>query len=253
MEKTVKLQLQLREAQFVTIECDWTETCITTNARIVHVALTEKVSDHNWRSVDSQNYGWVGGVVNGAKSGWGKEHSLECVLCWNLFQSESKWRVFVCESSKWMSEVGEILDEYLDDSYCSKECMHFRKVSTRAPIDNLVNLNRVRNMTFGSADMAYNCDFTSTNKWFLTGEHSSTIFHSLHDLIDILEVLPNEVVNSAILQNCLEDSIIILISRHGAANGYVVNIWNSICWDFRLKDVSYVIMEYGNCVCPSHW
>ena len=107
--------------------------------------------------------------------------------------------------------------------------------------------------TFGSADMAYNCDFVSTNKGLLTGKHSSTIFHMLHYSIDILEVFPNEAANATIFQNSLKDSIIILISRCRAVNRYIVNIWNSIFWNFRLKDVSYIVMEYGNCICPSHW
>ena len=122
----------------------------------------------------------------------------------------------------------------------------------RAPIDNLVNLNRVQNLTFRSANLAYNCDFMSADKQLLTGKSSSTIFHMLHYLINILEVFPNEAVNAAIFWNSLEDSIIILISRCRATNRYIVDIWNGIFWNFRLKDVSYIIVEYGNCVCPSH-
>ena len=151
-----------------------------------------------------------------------------------------------------MSKMGKILDENTDDPYCSKECAYFRKVSAGAPIDDLVNLNRVQNMTFRSADMAYSCDFVGADKRLLTRKCSSTIFHTLHYSIDILEVLPNEVENTAIFQNSLEDSIIVLISRHRAANGYVVDIWNSIFWNFGLKDVSYVIVEYGNHVHPTH-
>ena len=63
-----------------------------------------------------------------------------------------------------MSEVGKVPDEYSDDSYCSKECVNLRKVGTWTPIDNLVNLNGVRNTTFGGTNMAYNCDFASTHK-----------------------------------------------------------------------------------------
>ena len=151
-----------------------------------------------------------------------------------------------------MSEAGKVLDEYLDNSYRSEECMDLRKVSTGASIGNLVNLNRVWNTTFGCADMAYNCDFASADKRLLTGKCSSTIFHTLHNSIDILEVLPNEAANATIFQNSLEDSIIILISRCGAVNGYVVDIQYSISWDFRLKDMSYIVVKYGNRVCPSH-
>ena len=65
-------------------------------------------------------------------------------------------------------------------------------------------------------------------------------------------MLPNEVANSAILRNCLEGSIIVLIGRRGAANRHIINIWNSIFWNFGLKDVGYVIMKYGNRIHPSH-
>ena len=53
MEKTIKFQLWLREVRFMIIECDWTEMHIAMNAWIVSIALTEKVSDHNWQSVNS--------------------------------------------------------------------------------------------------------------------------------------------------------------------------------------------------------
>ena len=63
-----------------------------------------------------------------------------------------------------MREVGEVLDEYSDDSYRSEECMDLGKVGAGAPIDDLVNLNGVRNMTFRGTNMAYNCDFMSAYK-----------------------------------------------------------------------------------------
>ena len=152
-----------------------------------------------------------------------------------------------------MSEVGEVPDEYSDNSYHSEECADLRKVGAGAPIDNLVNFNGVQNTTFGGTNMAYNCDFASTYKQLLTGERSSTIFHMLHYLIDILEVLPNEAANSAVLRNCLEGTIIVLIGRCGSTNRHVINIRNSIFWNFGLKDVSYIVMKYGNRICPSHW
>ena len=151
-----------------------------------------------------------------------------------------------------MHEVGEVPDEYLDDSYLSEECADLRKVSAWTPIDDCVYFNRVWNMTFGGTNMAYNCDFTSTDKRLLTGESSSTIFHLLHYSIDILKMLPNEAANSAILRNCLKGSIIVLIGRRRATNRHVVDIQNSIFWNFGLKYVSYVVVKYGNCVRPSH-
>ena len=249
---TIKLQLRLREAQFTIIECDWTKMCIATNARIVCIALTEKASDCDQQSVNSQNYWWVGGIIDGVKCGWSEEHCLECVLCRNLLWSKDEWCVFMHESGKWVSKAGEVPDEDTDDSYHSEECTYLRKVGAGAPIDNLVNLNRVQNVTFRGADMAYNYDFTSADKQLLTGKCSSTIFHTLNDSIDILEVLPNKVANAAIFQNSLEDSIIVLISRHGAVNRYIVDIWNSIFWNLGLKDVSYIVVKYGNRIHPSH-
>ena len=151
-----------------------------------------------------------------------------------------------------MREAGEVPDEYLDYSYRSEECADLGKVSAWTPIDDLVNLNGVRNATFGGTNMAYNCDFASADKRLLTGEGSSTIFHSLHYSIDILKMLPNEAANSAILQSCLEGSIIVSIGRRGAAYRHIIDIWNSIFQNFGLKDVGYVVMKYGNCVRPSH-
>ena len=151
-----------------------------------------------------------------------------------------------------MREAGEVPEEYSNDSYRSEECADLGKVGAWTPIDNFVNLNGVQNVTFGGTDMAYNCDFTSAYKRLLPGESSSTIFHSLHYSIDILKILPNEAANSAILQNCLEGSIIALIGRRGAVNRHVIDIQNSIFWSFRLKNVSYVVVKYQNCVCPSH-
>ena len=151
-----------------------------------------------------------------------------------------------------MREAGEVPDEYSDYSYRSKECTDLGKVAAWTPIDDLVNLNGVRNATFGSTNMAYNCDFASADKRLLTGEGSSTIFHSLHYSIDILKMLPNEAANSAILRNCLEGSIVISIGRRGATNRHVVDIRNSIFWNFGLEDMGYVVMKYGNRIRPSH-
>ena len=151
-----------------------------------------------------------------------------------------------------MCEAGKVPDEYSDYSYRSEECADLGKVGAWAPIDNLVNLNGVWNTTFGGTNMAYNCDFASADKRLLTGERSSTIFHSLHYSIDILKMLPNEAANSAILQNCLKGSIIVSICRRGAANRHIIDVWNSIFRNFGLKDVGYIVMKYGNRVRPSH-
>ena len=151
-----------------------------------------------------------------------------------------------------MREAGEVPDEYSDYSYRSEECADLGKVGAWTPIDDLVNLNGVRNATLGGTNMAYNCNFASADKGLLTGKCSSTIFHSLHYSIDILKMLPNEAANSAILRNCLEGSIIVSIGRRGAMNRHIIDIWNSIFWNFGLKDMGYVVMKYGNCVRPSH-
>ena len=98
----------------------------------------------------------------------------------NLLRSKDEWRVIARKRRKWVREAGEVPDEYSDYSYRSEEGADLGKVGAWAPIDDFVNLNGVRNATFGSTNMAYNCDFASANKRLLTGERSSTIFHSLH-------------------------------------------------------------------------
>ena len=82
----------------------------------------------------------------------------------NLLRSKDEWRVFARERGKWVCEVGEVPDEYSNNSYRSEECVDLGKVSAWTPIDDFVYFNRVWNMTFGGANMAYNCDFASAYK-----------------------------------------------------------------------------------------
>ena len=63
--------------------------------QIIHVALTKEVADCDMRSIDSENDGGVGGVIDGAWCQRGKKRGLECFLSRYLFRTEDKRCVFL--------------------------------------------------------------------------------------------------------------------------------------------------------------
>ena len=60
-------------------------------------------------------------------------------------------------------------------------------------------------------------------------------------------MLPDEAADPTVLQDCLEGAIGGLVSRHGTLDGDVVNVGDCVLGNLWLKDVHYIVMEYGDC------
>ena len=71
-------------------------------------------------------------------------------------------------------------------------------------------------------------------------------------MVEVLEVLPDEVVNAAILQDGFEGAIGGLVCRCRATNGDIVDIGDHVLGNLQLKDVHYIVMENGDCISPTH-
>ena len=65
-------------------------------------------------------------------------------------------------------------------------------------------------------------------------------------------MLPDEAVDPAVLQDCLEGAVGGLVSRCGSTNGDVVNVRDCVLGNLQLKDVRYVVVEDGDSVSPTH-
>ena len=75
----------------------------------------------------------------------------------------------------------------------------------------------------------------------------------LDDVVEVLKVLPDEVVDPAVLWDCLEGAVNGLVSRCGTTNGDVVDVGDHVLRNLQLKDVCHVVMEDGDSVSPTHW
>ena len=76
---------------------------------------------------------------------------------------------------------------------------------------------------------------------------SPTILHMLDDVVEVLKVLPDEAADAAILWDCFEGAVWGLVSHYRTMNGYIVNVGDCVLGNLWLKDVHYIIMEYGDC------
>ena len=65
-------------------------------------------------------------------------------------------------------------------------------------------------------------------------------------------MLPNEVVDAAVLWDCLEGAVGGLVSRCGTADGDIVNIGDCVLGNLWLKDMHHVIVEDGDSISPTH-
>ena len=63
-------------------------------------------------------------------------------------------------------------------------------------------------------------------------------------------MLPDKVVDAAILWDGFKGTIGGLVHGHGATNGHVINVLYSVLGNLQLKD--NVIVEYGYCIGPTH-
>ena len=66
-------------------------------------------------------------------------------------------------------------------------------------------------------------------------------------------MLPDKVADAAVLQDGFEGTVGGLVHGCGAKNGHIINVWYSILGNVWLKDMCNIIVEYGYCICPTHW
>ena len=71
-------------------------------------------------------------------------------------------------------------------------------------------------------------------------------------MIEVLKVLPDEVVDSAVFWDCFEGAIGGLVSRCGTSNGDIVDVGDRVLGNLRLKDVRHVVVENGDSISPTH-
>ena len=60
--------------------------------------------------------------------------------------------------------MGEVLDEYVDDTNSAKECANLGEVGARTPINDFIDPSRVWDAAFGGENVAYYGDLTGTQK-----------------------------------------------------------------------------------------
>ena len=63
-----------------------------------------------------------------------------------------------------MSDVGKVLDEYVNDTDGAKECVYFGEVSAGTPVNNFVDPRQVWDAAFRCASMAYYGDLVGAQK-----------------------------------------------------------------------------------------
>ena len=74
----------------------------------------------------------------------------------------------------------------------------------------------------------------------------------LDDVVEVLKMLPDEVTNATVLQDGLEGAIGGLVSHCGTSDGDVVDVGDHVLGNLWLKDVHYIVVEYGDSVSPTH-
>ena len=74
----------------------------------------------------------------------------------------------------------------------------------------------------------------------------------LDDAVEVLEMLPDEAADTAVLQDCLKGAIGGLVSRCGTSDGDIVDVGDHVLGNLRLKDVRHVVVEDGDSVSPTH-
>ena len=65
-------------------------------------------------------------------------------------------------------------------------------------------------------------------------------------------MLPNKLVDSAVLRDCLEGAVGGLVSGCGTSDGDIVDVGDRVLGNLWLKDVRYVVVEDRDSVSPTH-
>ena len=65
-------------------------------------------------------------------------------------------------------------------------------------------------------------------------------------------MLPDEAMNAAVLQDCLEGAIRGLVSCCGPSDGDIIDVGDCVLWNLQLKDMCHIFMEDGDSTSPTH-
>ena len=65
-------------------------------------------------------------------------------------------------------------------------------------------------------------------------------------------MLPDEVADTAVLQDCLEGAVSGLVSRCGTTNGDIIDVGDCVLRNLWLKDVHHIVVEDGDSISPTH-
>ena len=65
-------------------------------------------------------------------------------------------------------------------------------------------------------------------------------------------MLPDEVADTAVLRDGLKLAIGGLVSCCGTSDGDIIDVGDRVLGNLWLKDVHYIVVEYGDSVSPAH-
>ena len=66
-------------------------------------------------------------------------------------------------------------------------------------------------------------------------------------------MLPDEVANAAVFQDCFEGAVGGLVSRCRTSDGDIINVEDHVLGNLQLKDVCHIVVEDGDRISPTHW
>lgn len=151
------------------------------------------------------------------------------------------------------SDLGEVPDEDAEQSKRTKEHVDLRYGCACRPVCDDLEFLLNDFPALVCAAVTDDDDFRNTHLEFLAGEGSACMAHVMNDVMDVVEMFPNEAVDARIARMKFVCPVQILVSGRWTFDGNVVDEQMSDVRNFRLKDENHVTLHDLDLIRATHW
>jgi len=138
------------------------------------------------------------------------------------------------EVYKWVYDGRVVFDPYPHITGKAKEGAYIGEVPTFMPVMDFGGFQVVRDMAFVVALVSKDYDFRDSNEEFLCQDSGISAAKAVEDMVDVVEMLPDEAAHLHIAWDRFEPSIVCFVAGLSSFDSTIIHKRPCDVWDLRL-------------------